>query len=229
MAQVPHNSCCDAQPIHEEHFECDLAGSPAVRLLMRDNIIDDGRTYAAAHRAPNNYDPRMMSGAAAVLVLNRAIDIRIDTPPYQFLGQTVDGLDLDELVRSDNLAAGKVNVIYVQVHNVGAGSTSTTQVHLFWAQATGAPPEAPDLQASIWGEFPNASGGGTWQLIDSQSITLLRSDQPKVQAFHWNVPGSLAGHVSLLAVCTDSSQDSLDGTALGNVVDPSKAGSFIGN
>ncbi|KPJ92508.1 MAG: hypothetical protein AMJ53_09225, partial [Gammaproteobacteria bacterium SG8_11] len=121
------------------------------------------------------------------------------------------------------------NVIYVQVHNVGAGSTSSAQVHLFWAQAAGAPPAAPDLQASFWGEFPDVAAGGTWQLIDSQSITLLPTGQPQVQAFHWNAPGSLAGHVSLLAVCTDASHDALNGAALGNVVDPSQAGSFIGN
>lgn len=209
-------------------YECDLAGTPTVRLLIRDTIVDDGRQYTAAHRVPNNHDPRMTTGASAVMPLNRALDIRIDTPPYRFFGSAMDGLEFDEHLRSEPLAAGKENIVYVQLHNVGTGRSTNTQLNVYWAQATGAPLQAPDLQANFWTQFPNLADGGVWQHVAGKQITSLVTGQPLVVGFKWDVPGHLTGEVALLAIVTNPDQDALNGAGLGNVVDPAKAGSFIG-
>jgi hypothetical protein len=210
-------------------YECDLAGAPAVKLLIRDTIVDDGRQYAAAHQVPNNHDPRMTAGPAAVMVLNRALDIRIDTPPYRFFGSAMDGLEFDEHLRSEPLAAGRKNIIYVQVQNVGTGQSRNAQLKLYWAQATGAPLQAPDLQDNFWVQFPNVEDGATWQLVAAKQITSLVTGQPLVVGFKWDVPGHLTNDVVLLAIITDPDQDALIGAGLGKVVDPAKVGSFIGN
>jgi len=206
-------------------YECDLAGVTQVHLLIRDNIVDDGKTYAAAHQVPNNHDPRMTPGPTAVMVLNRSIDIRIDTPAYRFLGSVVDGLEMDEILRSDELAAGILNIVYVQVHNNGFGKTNSAELHLFWAKSPATP---PDLQANFWSQFPNVADGGTWQKIDSLAIDFLESGQPRVMAFNWHVPCELTGNIALLAVISDPIHDALDSSTLGNVVDPADIASFIG-
>lgn len=206
-------------------YECDLAGVNQVHLLIRDNIVDDGKTYAAVHRVPLNQDPRMTPGAPALMVLDRSIDIRIDTPPFRFFGPVLDGLEMDEQLRSNTLAAGILNIIYVQLHNNGFGKTNSAELHLFWASM---PTTPPDLQADFWTQFPNVVDGGTWQKVDSLAIDFLESGQPRVMAFNWHVPGELTGSIALLAVTTDSTHDILDVSTLGNVVDPAQASSFIG-
>ena len=206
-------------------YECDLAGSKQVYLLIRDNIVDDGKTYAVAHQVPNNHDPRMTPGMSAIMVRDRSIDIRIDAPPFRFLGPVLDGLEMDEQMRSAILKAGTMNIIYVQLHNNGYGITNSAELHLFWATVPATP---PDLQADFWTQFPNVLDGDTWQKIDSVGIDYLESGQPRVMTFNWHVPGELTGSIALLAVASDSSHDPLDTSILGDVVDPAQAASFIG-
>lgn len=62
-----------------------------------------------------------------------------------------------------------------------------------------------------------------------KEITSLASGQPLVVGFRWDVPGHLTWEVALLAIASDPDQDALNGAGLGNVVDPARAGSFIGN
>ncbi|WP_075185941.1 hypothetical protein [Teredinibacter haidensis] len=209
-------------------YECDLGGAPPVKLLIRDNIVDDGRRYAAAHQVPNNHDPRMTAGATAVMQLNRALDLRIDTPPYRYFGSAMDGLEFDEHLRSQSLAAGKKNIVYLQLNNVGSGRSTNAQLNIYWAQASGAPLQAPDLQADFWTQFPNVEDGGVWQKVGGKQINSLPSGQPLVVGFKWNVPGQLTGEIALLAIASDPDQDALNTAGLGLVVDPAKAGSFIG-
>lgn len=206
-------------------YECDLSGVARVKLIIRDNIVDDGNSYDPKHKQPLNHDPRMTPGNTAIMVLNRAIDIRIDTPPYRFFGPVIEGTEMDELLRSDELSACMMNIIYVQLHNNGYGITNSAELHLFWATVPATP---PDLQADFWTQFPNVLDGGTWQKIDSVEIDYLASGQPRVMAFNWHVPGELTGNVALLAVASDSIHDPLDISVLGNVVDPAQAASFIG-
>lgn len=206
-------------------YECDLAGAPAVKLLIRDTPVDDGNRYDAAHLIPDNHDPRMSDGTD--MLSNQAFDIRIDTPPYRFFGSAMDGLEFDEHLRSEPLAAGKQNFVYVQINNVGTGISNQAQLHLYWAQAAGTPLQAPDLQATFWAEYPAVQAGDTWELVASKTVVVV-SGQPVVIGFKWEVPGHLTGEVALLAVVDDPDQDALDGLALGNVVDPSNAASFIG-
>ena len=67
-----------------------------------------------------------------------------------------------------------------------------------------------------------------WQLVASKQVTSLATGQPLVVGLKWDVPGHLTGEIALLAIVTDPDQDALDGAGLGNVVDPARAGSFIG-
>ena len=212
-------------------YECDLSGAPRVKLLIRDNIVDDGVRYDAVHLQPNNYDPRLTPNPAltpdpaAIIPFDKSIDIRIDTPPYRFFGSIIDGLEMDEQLRSDELAAGIRNIIYVQLHNYGYGISNSAELHLFWARSGAI---APNLQNTFWSEFPNVSDGDTWQKVESMNLDFLESGQPKVLTFNWDVPGDLTGPIALLAVATDPINDALDTSLLSKVVDPSSPTSFIG-
>lgn len=206
-------------------FECDLSGAPRVRLLIRDNIVDDGIAYDAAHLQANNHDPRLTPGPNAVMKLDRAIDIRIDTPPYRFFGSLIDSVEFEEQLISDELSAGQRNIVYVQLHNYGYGISNSAQLHLYWARAGAV---APNLQSTFWNEFPDITDGDTWQKVDSMNLDFLESGQPKVLAFNWDVPGDLSGSIALLAVATDPIHDPLDTSSLGDIVDPASPTSFIG-
>ncbi len=185
-------------------FECDLApnATPAVRLLIRNTVVDDGRAYAGAAVLAD--DPRLSPGTP--MPLDRSIDIRVDAPPFSFFEETLDGVEFDEELRSDKLIAGERNFVYVQVHNTGATVAGAVDVHLYFANAPAAP---PDLQANFWGAaFPNAPAGGPWHRAGFVTIKDVGPAQPVVARIDWETPTTLGARVALLAVCTHA-QDAI--------------------
>ncbi len=100
-------------------WECDLDRPPASRLLIRSTTIDDGFRYFGTQSI--THDPRLNTPGSAAVPLDRAraIDIRIDPPPYSFFGDVLDPVEFDEDLRSGTLVTGERNFIYVQLQNRG--------------------------------------------------------------------------------------------------------------
>jgi len=210
-------------------YECDLGGAPAVRLLIRGRAIDDGRSYEGAAGALF-FDPRLAFGTP--MSGDRAIDIRVDAPPFESLrqfGDSIDGVEFDEHFRSSSLVAGERNAVYVQVHNVGSTAANGVEVHVFFANAAGEPPLVPDLPAAFWdpATFPTPPAGD-WRLAGSMTVGGLSAAQPRVLRLLWDVPRDVAAQVAVLAVATHPALDDVLGPpAPPLVVDSSQAPGLV--
>jgi photosystem II stability/assembly factor-like uncharacterized protein len=187
-------------------YECELDGAPPVRLLMRNDPLDDGKPYPVAARPVD--DPRVPPGRVLADLHHLSLDIRIDAPPFRRFGAVLDGAELDEEFASeDRLIAGDLNLVYVQVHNTGAGDADPVEVHLYFADTSGTPPRAPDLAAGFWASFP--APAAPWRLAGTRTVRHLQPTQPHVLRFQWPVPPDLGAEVALLAICTHSATDDI--------------------
>ena len=210
-------------------LECDISatGTPEARLMIRTTAIDDTHAYIPAQTV--THDPRL-TGPDGVTVepdLTRSVDVRIDPPPYEYFGEVLDAVEFDEDLRSGTLVLGEPNFIYVQVHTHGHATLSDVDVHLYFADAPGDPPIAPDLNATFWDTFPGPQpGAANWQVAGTARMSELNSGQPRVFRIEWTPPTSLGSNVALLAMATHA-QDSLAGIASadqpGRTVHPSPA------
>ena len=189
-------------------YECDLGGTPRGRLMVRSTVVEDGHRYFATQAL--TVDPRLNvpgTGAPA-LDRTRAIDIRVDPPPYGYFGETLDGVEFDEDLRGGTLVLGDRNFVYVQVHNRGAARLDGVAVHLYFADAPGTPAEAPDLDADFWADFPaEPPEGATWRRAGQAILDGLHAGQPGVARIEWVPPTGLGDHVALLAVVSHPDDD----------------------
>ena len=182
-------------------WECDLSVAPTPRLLLRSTTIDDGFPYFGSQTIP--HDPRLNTPGQPAVPLDwtRAIDIRIDPPPYSFFGDVLDGVEFDEDLRSGTLVTGESNFVYVQVQNRGAAAVAEAVLHLYFADAPGAPATAPPLDATFWARFPNdPEPGFVWQRAGQVTVRDIRAEQPRVARLEWVPPTRLGGTVAVLAV-----------------------------
>lgn len=228
-------------------YDCDLNGTPNASVYIRQRSIEDGRTYRGAQALTT--DPRLNTppNSQAAFDLRRAMDIRIDAPPYSTAaGVTVDGVDFDEHLRSDNLRLGQPNFLYIQTHtrghaklgtatgNAAAGAAARPKVHVYYAAAdapavAGQPHTAPDLQAGFWTDFPAAPPpSAPWRKAGEAEVFELAAGSPRVARLEWGPPNDLGSHVAILAVL-DHPMDAVSGDAatLPLVVDPGKANALI--
>jgi hypothetical protein len=231
-------------------FVCDISprnppapvGGPPHRVFMRQHVVEDGLAYPrstptvlnAAPAAPNYNNPQLGGDPrvpAGVVNFNdhSAYDLRVDSAPFQFFDEVLDGVEFDEELRTKNLVPGQPNAIYVQVHNAGWDRLAQpVDVHLFFASgaapAGGADPAPlPDLHPDFWAHFttdvlpapvgPLPAGAAVWQRAGKkQTIPAgrLSANYPCVVRFEWTPPANLAsGFAGLLAVCTGA-EDAID-------------------
>lgn len=196
-------------------YECNLEGTtPAafkiqdVLLNIRSRPIDDGRTYPAANTAPD--DPRLPSPAPG-FDLTRGFDVRVDAPTFNRsgalpFGGNIDGVEFDELLRSERPLVGDINHVHVQVTNRGTRLATGVQVHLYFADA-GSPAAAPAINNAI--NYPNDPlPTSPWQRAAPLREVALPPGEPLVIRFAWVPPLSIRDNAALLAVCTNA-QDPL--------------------
>jgi hypothetical protein len=219
-------------------WDCDLTGTtrPQHKLFIRQTLIEDGLTVART-ALPIADDLRLPAGTVA-LDLTHAFDIRIDTPPYNFFDDRVDGVEFDERLGVDALVPFVKNAIYVQVHNAGREAVSNIKVHLYFRLSPIAAPNgpvpiplpvAPGADLGAVAEFYNppdfdCTGGGspltgaTWTRVDAAHILpSVAPGAPAVARFDWEPPVALAGQeVALLALCSgpDAAHDQLPAAAV---------------
>ncbi|SEA37855.1 hypothetical protein SAMN05660964_01445 [Thiothrix caldifontis] len=185
-------------------YEVDLLVNSSTRLLIRRNIVDNGLNLPVANTFTE--DPRLVPGVP--LIDSQSIDIRVDAPPYLSFGLVADSVEFDQQLRSENLMAGKLHLIYVQVHNVGSQVGERVEVYLYWAKAIGSPPIPPDLPDDFWTGLPK-DNAPPWFLIGKIEVHEVASGEPAVICFQWDVPGDIPENVALLALVTDNARDRL--------------------
>jgi hypothetical protein len=206
-------------------------GGPTHRLFIRQQLIEDGLTYPRASAAVMNAppigasgpllpnlggDPRYQTGVVPFDDVS-AWDIRVDNAPFQFFEQVVDGVEFDTELVPKNLAAGELNIVYVQVQTAGWGETSGVQVYLFFAEVPAASPmpgtPQPPLQADFWATFramPLSPPSAPWTPVAPAASVTVHPNDPVVVRFDWLVPRDLGGkQVGLLALCEHPGLDPL--------------------
>ena len=195
-------------------FERSLATTPApfqvppALLLIRNHVMDDGRTYPAANTLGT--DPRRGAAAAGVAIDDlHSIDIRVDAPRFRVFetiafGEPIDGAELDESLVHDDPILGDTNIVYVQVQNRGHAPVQTVDVHLYFAAAPG-PAAVPNLQPGFRAAFPGDPPAGAWQRV-GPAITVgeIGAGAPAVVTFNWLPPLDLGNNAAVLALCTSA-------------------------
>ena len=189
-------------------YEVDLTAASATRLLVRNHIADNGLALPAGNTLTQ--EPRLPPGTA--LVNDQSIDVRVDAPSFLYFGQVADSVEFDQVLRSEALLAGELNLVYVQVHNVGSRASDRVTVSLYWAQATGTPRAAPNLPANFWTGFPRETAP-PWTRVATREVTGIVSGSPAVVRFEWDVPCNLPTDVALLVLVSDAARDRLDSPA----------------
>ena len=224
---VPGSNRLRAATFGRGVWDVDLTTGPAAQrpaqLYIRQNIIEDGRTYPRSLPGGLRDDPRLPAGAVG-MDFGHAFDIRIDAPPYQFFDDVVDGVEFDERLGADTLVPLVRNNVYVQVHNSGHTGVDNVEVHLYFMAAGAALPDPPPVPAVAQPPLPGGLAlrppadfyrpaqnfdpvdppvAGQWLRVGpAQTLARVAPDTPSVARFEWTVPASLAGgNVALLALC----------------------------
>lgn len=203
-------------------WDCDVAGAlPQRQLVIRQTLIEDGLTYPRPFPPPIPDDPRLPA-TQVWLDHAHAFDIRVDSAPFKFFDEVVDGVEFDEQLGVDALVPLAPQAVYVQVHNRGWDVVRNVDVHLLYAPAGvavpvlmgGAAPAAsmpaglpdPDSAINAAGFVP--PGASPWRRVGpSRRIAELRPWEPVVLRFDWTPPQRLApaaadNWAALLALCS---------------------------
>ncbi|MBV9124506.1 MAG: hypothetical protein JO112_14200, partial [Planctomycetes bacterium] len=110
-------------------------------------------------------------------------DIKVDapegTPPtYQRKWAEVDYVTFESALEHRDLQAGRVNRIFVQLHNRGSQPAQDVRVLLLWTEAAAA---VPDLPADFWTNFPKAPASSAWTPAgETQTIPVLSPTEPVI-------------------------------------------------
>ncbi|HEY3177737.1 MAG TPA: hypothetical protein VGL25_02520 [Casimicrobiaceae bacterium] len=183
----------------------DVALMPAVDLFVRDHLMHSGRaTPSPANVAAAFEDPLQYVNLGDTLNWWMCADIKVDAlggapPAYQMNVADVDYVRFESRLQHRNAARGRVNRVYVQIHNRGFQSASNVTVKLLYANAS---PGLPNLPADFWTAFPgDSTTSSAWAAIGpAQTIATLSPTEPSILEWDWTTPSTAADHTCLLAV-----------------------------
>jgi len=188
--------------------QLDGAGVADVRIVIRDHVMDTGRLTPSPSGLASAWEDlgRQVNLGDPLFWWNCA-DVKVDSPvggSYQMPVASVDYVAFEAALEHRSPQRGKLNRVYVQVHNRGVVPASNVIVKILCADAT---PGLPDLPADFWTAFPgNSALPSAWAPIGAaQTIASLRPERPAVLEWDWTPPISAAAHSCLLVVtcCID--------------------------
>jgi photosystem II stability/assembly factor-like uncharacterized protein len=188
--------------------EIDSTISPDSVIYVRDNVMHTGRG------TPPSNIPSLIEDQLHHVLLNDLVywwqcsDAKIDAPEgsppdFQMPISDVDFVAYEATLSHRNPQRGRVNRVYVQVHNRGIQSASVT-VKILFADATSF---LPDLPADFWTAFPGNSANTTvWSPIGAAQTFTVAAGIPTIFEWDWAPPTTAAQHSCLLVVA-DSPAD----------------------
>jgi photosystem II stability/assembly factor-like uncharacterized protein len=182
-----------------------------VRLFVRDHLMDTGRASpSVAAIAAAFDDPLQGVMLGDPLWWWQCADIKVDAlegspPAYQMPVAAVDYVAFESALEHRKAQRGRVNRIYVQVHNQGISPALNVAVKVLWADASAG---LPALPPDFWTAFPGNSTNTTdWHPVGAaQTIPSLPPYLPAVLEWDWNTPVTAATHSCLLTI-VDSASD----------------------
>jgi len=194
----------------------DVNALPDIELYVRDHILHSGRA-APPNGLPSPFaNPLQGVAVGDPLWVWQCADIKVDAvegSPLKFQTPAVADVEyvfFESQLSHRNPQRGRVNRVYVQVHNRGIQSANNVVVKLLYTAATAG---APPLPADFWTAFPGDPAPGPWIPIGSaQTIPLVAPNQPVIVEWDWTPPPGAAEHSCLLAVI-DCAADPLPSTA----------------
>jgi hypothetical protein len=182
----------------------DVTSAPAVELFVRDNLMDSGRFSPSPSGVAAAFeDPLQYVALGDLVYWWDCADVKVDsptgtTPVYQLPVSAVDAVAFETVLQHRDSQRGRVNRIYVQVHNRGITAATNVTVKVLVADASAG---LPLLQSDFWTNFPNDPSPGPWVPIGAyQTIPSLGTTVPAVLEWDWNTPLSAADHSCMLVV-----------------------------
>ena len=178
-----------------------------VRLVVRDNIMDTGRRSPSPSGVPAAWDdPLRQVNLNDSVFWWQCADAKVDVTvgvSYQMPVSAVDYLAFETKLAHRNPQRGKVNHVFIQVHNRGAVAASNVTVKILYADAS---PGLPPLPSDFWTAFPGDSAlPGPWTPIGAaKTIAQISPTRPEVVEWDWTPPMTAATHICLLVIvsCT---------------------------
>ncbi len=189
----------------------DTSVMPDVDIFVRDNIMDTGRLIPSPQFIPAAFEDQLQHIGLGDLVARwQCSDIKVDalegsSPSYQMDVPDVDYVAFDSKLEHRNPQRGRMNRVYVQIHNRGIQPGNNVTVKILYTNASAG---LPPLPADFWTAFPNDSVDTThWKPIGpAQVISSLPNTRPSILEWDWFTPVSAADHSCILVVA-DSTAD----------------------
>ena len=183
-----------------------------VNIFIRDHLMDTGREQPTSDVIAPFDDLLRDVNLGDQLSWSTCADIKTDPPFYQLNIEDVDYVKFEYRLRHRDPQRGRVNRVYVQIHNRGIKSAREVKVKLMYANVSDIPPFYPNLPQDFWITFPNdPKDTSSWKPIGKtqdlpSGLKTLTNTEPTVLAWEWDVPSDISDHVCLLAVI-DSPED----------------------
>jgi photosystem II stability/assembly factor-like uncharacterized protein len=182
----------------------DVLSMPDVDLYFRDNLMATGRTMPTPSATAAFEDPLQYVALGDQLWWWQCADVKVDalegdTPSYQMPVAAVDYVAFESKLQHRHPQRGKVNRVYVQVHNRGFAVGTSVTVKVLYANAAAG---LPALPADFWTAFPgDSSDTSKWKPIGpAQIISMLSPTEPTILQWDWATPTAAADHTCLLVV-----------------------------
>jgi len=182
----------------------DTLSMPDVDTFVRDNLMHTGRQPSSSAVTAAFEDPLQHVALGDPAWWWQCADVKIDAlegsiPAYQMNVDEVDYAAFESRLEHRNPQRGRVNRVYVQIHNRGIQAAPTVTVKILYADASAG---LPDLPTDFWTVFPADSVDTShWKPIGTaQTIPLLLPTEPTVLEWEWNTPTVAADHSCLLVV-----------------------------
>jgi photosystem II stability/assembly factor-like uncharacterized protein len=182
----------------------DVASTPVVDIFVRDHLMDTGRVSPSPNGVVAAFDdPLQHVTLGQQLWYWMCADIKVDalegsSPSYQMNVADVDYVAFESKLAHRNAQRGKVNRVYVQVHNRGIQPGASVVVKLLYANASAG---LPPLPSDFWTAFPGNGSAADWKPIGAAKvIPQLSGTEPVVLEWDWATPATAADHSCLLVV-----------------------------
>jgi photosystem II stability/assembly factor-like uncharacterized protein len=190
--------------------QLDTTTAPDADIYFRDHAMATARQLPTPSGVTAAFaDPLQFVALGDSLWWWQCADIKVDalegTPPnYQIPVASVDYVAFESRLQHRNAQRGRVNRVYVEVHNRGIAAAANVTVKLLFANASAG---LPPLPSDFWTAFPNNSTNtAVWTPIGTAKvIPSLSPAEPVVLEWDWTTPTTAAEHTCLLVIMDSAS------------------------
>jgi len=186
------------------------ASTPDVDTFVRDHLMQTGRRPSSSTESAAFADPLQHVALGDPMWWWQCADIKVDAleggipeyhipDAYQMKVDEVDYVAFESRLEHRNPKPGRLNRVYVQIHNRGIQASPDVTVKMLYADAAAG---LPDLPLDFWTAFPaDSANTSSWKPIGTaQTIPLLSPTEPVVLEWEWSTPMTAADHSCLLVV-----------------------------